>query len=132
MELEPEEHSLSLSQHSSPSQSDQDQNHVNRATSSVKAAQLFPFIKNQSPVSSSSQSDNVPGNQQNSRPVIHKAPQDLFVLGERMNNPNPLSCHRVVRKGRNEAPHVAVEEKSLEAAPFQNVVCLSCSSVMIL
>lgn len=122
IESEPEEHSLSLSQHSSPSQSDQDQNHINRATSSVKAAQFFPFIKNQSPVSSNSPSDNVPGNQQNSRPMIHKAPQDLYVLGERMNNPNPLSCHRVVRKGRNEAPHVAVEEKSLEAAHFQNVI----------
>lgn len=131
IESEPEEHSLSLSQHSSPSQSDQDQKHVSRATSSVKVAQYFPVIKNQSPGFRDSPSDIVPGNQQNSRTMIHKAPQDLYVLGDRMDNPNPLSFHRVVRKGRHEASHVAAGGKSPEAAHFQNVVCISCSSLVM-
>ncbi|KAL1809487.1 hypothetical protein DCAR_0729036 [Daucus carota subsp. sativus] len=122
IESEPEEHSLSLSQHSSPSQSDQDQNHVNRATSSVKASQLFPFIKNQSPVLSNTPSDHVPGNRQKSRTMINNPPQDLYVLGERMNHPNPLSFHRGVRNGRHEAPYVAAEVKSSEAPHFQNVI----------
>lgn len=64
--------------------------------------------------------------------MINNPPQDLYVLGERMNHPNPLSFHRGVRNGRHEAPYVAAEVKSSEAPHFQNVVCLSCNSLLTL
>lgn len=122
-ESEPEEHSLSLSQNSSPSHSDQDQTPVNKATSSAKAAQLFPLIKQHNQVSSNIQSDNVTGNQSNPRTIIRRAPQDLYVLGEHLNQPKPEQNHHVVHKGRNEVHYSAAEQKSLGVGHFQNLVC---------
>lgn len=79
LESEPEEHSLSLSQHSSPSHSDQDQTPLKKASNS---APLFSMFKQQSPVSRNWQSRNGPETQVNPRTIIQRTPQDLYFLGE--------------------------------------------------
>lgn len=104
IELEAEEHSLSLSQHSSPSHSDQEQ-------TPVKKAQMFPLFKPQSPGSGHW------GNQTNQRTMpIRGDPRDLCFLGENLNHSKPEQNPRVVHMGRRDV------QCSPEPRHFQNMV----------
>lgn len=84
IESEPEEHSLTLSQHSSPSHSDQDQTPANKVTWLAKTPQLFRVVEQH-------------GNQFDPKNIINGAPQDLYFLGENLNQRKPEKN----RNGRN-------------------------------
>ncbi|CAL5330085.1 RING finger protein B-like isoform X1 [Camellia sinensis] len=122
IESEPEEHSLSLSQHSSPSQSDQEQTPVKKAAHSVIASQVFPLFKQQNQTPSNGHSNNAPSNQVNPKNFVQRSPQDFHFLKEHPNQPNSEQYLRVVHMGRHEAQYLATEQKPLEAGPFQNLV----------
>ncbi|KAL6974810.1 hypothetical protein U1Q18_048407 [Sarracenia purpurea var. burkii] len=109
-ESEPEEHSLSLSQHSSPSQSDQEQTPAKKVVHSVAATQVFPLFKQQ--------------NQVNRKEFVQRNTQDFHFLREQSNPPNSKQhhLHFVHMDSRHEAQHPATEQKPCEAFPFQNLV----------
>ncbi|KAM7478484.1 hypothetical protein LguiA_026697 [Lonicera macranthoides] len=91
IESEAEEHSLSLSQHSSPSHSDQEQTHV-------KKAQIFPLFNQRSPGSGHWGA----GNQTNPRTIPTGGdPQDLCFLGENLNHSKSEQNPHVVHMGRH-------------------------------
>ncbi|XP_057493287.1 uncharacterized protein LOC130778818 [Actinidia eriantha] len=124
LESEPEEHSLSLSQHSSPSQSDQEQAPVKKSTCSVVASQEFefPLLKQQNQIPSNGHSKNVVSNQVNPKNFLRRNPQDFQFLREQPYQPNSEQHLHVVQMGRQEAQHLATEQKPVEAGHFQNLV----------
>ncbi|KAM7470048.1 hypothetical protein LguiA_008231 [Lonicera macranthoides] len=89
LESEPEEHSLSLSQHSSPSHSDQDLTPLKKASNSAPSAPIFSMFKQQSPVSRNWQSRNGQGTQVKPGNIIQRTPQDLYFLGEQPSRSKP-------------------------------------------
>ncbi|KAK1401844.1 Galactose oxidase/kelch repeat superfamily protein [Heracleum sosnowskyi] len=97
IESEPEENSLSLSQHSSPSYSDRDQTPANKVTWLAKTPQLFPVVKQHCPVSHNSQPSEMHCNQFDPRNIIDRAPQDLYFSRENLNQRKPEDFHH----GRN-------------------------------
>ncbi|XP_022744143.1 rab9 effector protein with kelch motifs-like [Durio zibethinus] len=76
VESEQEEHSLSLSQHSSPSQSDQEQAPAQKPADST-GSQGLNLFKQFNHVPSNYQPTNVPNNHQETRYMVHKTQQDL-------------------------------------------------------
>ncbi|KAK9291763.1 hypothetical protein L1049_019713 [Liquidambar formosana] len=124
IELEQEEHSLSLSsQHSSPSQSDQEQTPARKGSDSVNAAsQGFPLFKQQNQMPSNGQLKNVASNQMNPGNIIRRTPQDIQFLGEHQNQPKPEQFTSAVHNGRQEVHYLVAEQKSLEAGTIQNLI----------
>lgn len=54
---------------------------------------------------------------------MHRTSQDLYILGENLNQPKPEQNHHVVRNGRHDQGQFsAAEQKPLEAGHFQNLV----------
>lgn len=76
IESEPEEHSLSLSQHSSPSHSDQERTLVKQPSNSAA-----PLFKNQNQISTSGKQ--IPGTQSNPITILSRAPSDPQFVQER-------------------------------------------------
>ncbi|XP_071696261.1 uncharacterized protein [Rutidosis leptorrhynchoides] len=74
-ESEPEEHSLSISQHSSPSHSDQDRTLVKKPSNS--SPQVLPLFENQKQIS---------GTQSNPITILSRAPQDPHFIQEQSNH----------------------------------------------
>ncbi|XP_074327103.1 uncharacterized protein LOC141665036 isoform X2 [Apium graveolens] len=94
IESEPEEHSLSLSQHSSPSHSDRDQAPANKFTWLAKTPNLFPVVKQHTPVLNDSQSSEIHYNQLEPKSIIDGAPQDLLFLRKYLKQRKPGKiCH---------------------------------------
>lgn len=97
IESEPEEHSLSLSQHSSPSHSDRDQAPAKKVTWLAKTPKLFPVVKQQIPVSNDSQSSEIHYNQFDPETIVDGAPRDIYLLGKNLKQRKPEK----IRHGRD-------------------------------
>uniref|UniRef100_A0A9I9CIL9 Acyl-CoA-binding domain-containing protein 4 n=1 Tax=Cucumis melo TaxID=3656 RepID=A0A9I9CIL9_CUCME len=115
VESEQEEHSLSLSQHSSPSQSDQEQTPVRKVSDSVTSSQGLRLLKHVNH-SSTSEPHSISRTQPEFRNVVQTAAQqDLSYCGHQ----NPLKTEQqqllhVVRPVK--------EHKSLETGLIQNMI----------
>ncbi|KAI4301699.1 hypothetical protein L6164_034950 [Bauhinia variegata] len=111
VELEQEEHSLSLSQHSSPSQSDQEQTPAQKANVSVMDSQRFLLLKqlNQIPP------DNGSSNQKMSKNITQRSPQDLHF----QNQPKQEQYLHENKKGMH---YLAIEQKSMDRGPVQQLM----------
>ncbi|KAL0552405.1 hypothetical protein IC582_011514 [Cucumis melo] len=115
VESEQEEHSLSLSQHSSPSQSDQEQTPVRKVSDSVTSSQGLRLLKHVNH-SSTSEPYSISRIQPEFRNVVQTAAQqDLSYFGHQ----NPLKTEQqqllhVVRPVK--------EHKSLETGLIQNMI----------
>ncbi|KAF8401314.1 hypothetical protein HHK36_012247 [Tetracentron sinense] len=126
IESEQEEHSLSLSQHSSPSQSDQEQTPVQKLSSSATDSRMPPHAlalfkqRNQTP--SNCQSNNVASHQPDHRRIIGRTPQDLHFIGEYQRQPKSEQFLHVVHAGRQEVQYPAAEHKSSEAGPAHTLI----------
>lgn len=120
VELEQEEHSLSLSQHSSPSQSDQEQTPLMKPTDSISVSQGFHLFKR---IPSNCQSNNsLASKQKELRNMAQGTRQDVQFLGEHQNQPKLEKFLHFVPSGRQAAQYTAVEQKSLEGGPVPNLV----------
>lgn len=120
-ESDAEENSLSPSQNSSPSQSDQEQIPSKKSTE-VRAPQVFPIFKQQSATPICLQSNHVPLNQPNHKIIIPRTRQELRVLGEHQNQSKPHNP-RAVNMRKHEVHFPADEHRSLETGQLQNMVC---------
>lgn len=121
VESEQEEHSLSLSQNSSPSLSDQEQTATQKVADSVAGPQGFHLFKCLKETASNCQSQNIPGKQKELGNAVQRSPKDLQLLGEFQTQPRQeqfLHAHT----GRNGIQFPTVEHKPLEAGPIQNMV----------
>lgn len=117
IESESEEHSLSLSQHSSPSHSDGDQTPANKVTWLAKTPQLFPVVKQHSPVSYNSQSSETRCNQFDPRNIIDRAPQDFYMLRENLNQRKPEK----IPHGRNTIQEQEIQFSATDQIPSEAV-----------
>lgn len=123
MEAEAEEHSLSLSQHSSPSQSDQEQTPAKKATDSIQGPQLIHLLQQQKLTRNSFHTNHLPLNQPSPKISLRASPDELRILGEHLKQPHNM--HTINDVHTQEARLMAAEEqKSLEAGPFENLVCV--------
>ncbi|KAH7542952.1 hypothetical protein FEM48_Zijuj02G0130000 [Ziziphus jujuba var. spinosa] len=121
VDSEQEEHSLSLSQHSSPSLSDQEQTATQKAADSAAGSQGFHLFKHLSEIPSNSQSQNIPSKQKDFGNAVQRTPKDIHLLGEIQTQPRQeqfLHAHI----GRNNMQFPAVDQKPLEAGPIQNLI----------
>lgn len=114
VESEAEEHSLSLSQHSSPSQSDQEQTPVKKASDCVRAPTSLstpPLLQQQNVTCCSLQNPRIA-----SRPTPASC---LDILGEHSNQPQHV---HTVNTRRHDTHFVAEESKCLEPVQFHSLV----------
>ena len=120
VESEQEEHSFSLSQHSSPSQSDQEQTPLKKSADSISGSQGFHLFKK---IPSNCQSNkSLASKQKELRNIAQRSPLDIQFLREHQNQPKSEQFLHVVHTGRQGAQYSAVEQKSLEGGPIQNLV----------
>ncbi|GLT38530.1 hypothetical protein SLA2020_127740 [Shorea laevis] len=113
VESEQEEHSLSLSQHSSPSQSDQEQAPAQKATDST-GSQGFNIFKQFHQKSSDSQTINAA--------AIQRTQQNLHFLREFQNHPKPEQHLHPVHTGKQGTYCPITEQKPPETGPIQNMI----------
>ncbi|XP_021772399.1 rab9 effector protein with kelch motifs-like [Chenopodium quinoa] len=107
-ETEQEEHSLSVSQNSSPSQSDQEQTTVQNPTSSTPIPQSFPFHSI---------------NQPNKPP--RQTPQnlpDVYILGEHRPNQRPAHSLPLSHAVKSEVECITAEGRHLNQSISQNLI----------
>ncbi|GMY22016.1 acyl-CoA-binding domain-containing protein 5-like [Fagus crenata] len=121
VESEQEEHSLSLSQHSSPSQSDQEQTPLKKSADSISGSQGFHLFK-KIPSNCQSNNSSLATKQKELRNIAQRSPQDIQFLREHQNQPKSEQFLHVVHSGRQGAQYTAVEQKSLEGGPIQNLI----------
>ncbi|KAJ4719331.1 BTB-kelch protein [Melia azedarach] len=121
IESEQEEHSLSLSQHSSPSQSDQEQTPVLKASDSVAGSQGLHLFKQMNQIPKCFQLNNGATNQRESWNMIQKTTQDHQFSREHQNHKKSEHILQVVYTGRQGTQHPA-EPQSMEAWPIQNLI----------
>ncbi|XP_076914466.1 uncharacterized protein LOC143573485 [Bidens hawaiensis] len=108
IESEPEVHSLSLSQHSSPSHSDQERALVKKPSNSTP--QVLPLFKNHNQILSSCKQ--IPGTQSNPIMIQSRTPHDPNFVQEQSNH----SKH-------NQHGHATrVEHKNIEPMGIQNLI----------
>ncbi|XP_030546990.1 acyl-CoA-binding domain-containing protein 4-like isoform X2 [Rhodamnia argentea] len=125
VDSEQEEHSLSLSQHSSPSQSDQEQTQVFKATNSVGGSQEYHFLKNFNQIHSDGQPD---GNVLSSPNTItidnHGSPPDLVLGGQQVITRQEPSAHVApnYQQGLHCRPEPRPEQTPNGSAPVQNMI----------
>ncbi|GLT71601.1 hypothetical protein SLA2020_436070 [Shorea laevis] len=112
IESEQEEHSLSLSQHSSPSQSDQEQAPAQKATDST-GSQGFNIFKFHQKSSES---------QTNNPAVIQRSQQNLHFLREFQNHRKPEQYLHPVHAGKQETQCPTVEHNPPETGRIQNMI----------
>ncbi|XP_058000567.1 uncharacterized protein LOC110670526 isoform X2 [Hevea brasiliensis] len=122
VEPEQEEHSLSLSQHSSPSQSDQEQTPVGKPADFRAAAQGFNLFKslNQIPRNCQPNVNDVASYQKEPGNTAQRIPYNLQILREQK---KPEQCARVVHTGRQGMPYLStLEEKPKDGGSAQNLI----------
>lgn len=120
---EPEEqHSLSRSQQSSPSQSDHEQTPVKKNTSSsYPSSRVHPLFRQNISSPSYYQPNNVPLNQTNSKHAISRTCRDIYLSSE---HPNQIKQeHRnIICNDACQAQCNVAESLSLEAGKIRNLV----------
>ncbi|ONI04263.1 hypothetical protein PRUPE_6G312400 [Prunus persica] len=120
VESEQEEHSLSLSQHSSPSHSDQEQTPNPRIVDSAPGSQGFNLFKKQIQSPRNSQSPTALSNCKDLRNSVQKSP-NLNLLGDHQTE-QKREQHPHVSTGRPIMQYPVVEQKTYEAVPVQNLI----------
>ncbi|XP_058077112.1 uncharacterized protein LOC131225578 isoform X2 [Magnolia sinica] len=112
VESEQEEHSLSLSQNSSPSQSDQEQTTAQKLTSaasdSVMVSPPFGLFKRRNPINGHCQSNNAVNCQMEQRNGTARTGQDFHFVA-----PKPEQFLRIVHTGRQEGKYPPSDQKAL-------------------
>lgn len=108
IESEPEEHSLSLSQHSSPSNSDQERTHIKQSSNS--AAQALPLFKHQHQIPRSV--NHIPGTQSNPISILSRSPQEPHYMQDQSDFQNHHQNGHTTR----------VEHRNPEALRVQNLM----------
>ncbi|KAH1083757.1 hypothetical protein J1N35_023518 [Gossypium stocksii] len=123
VEFEQEEHSLSLSQHSSPSQSDQEQAPLQKPPDSTRPQGLNLF-KQFHHVPSNCQPYNVSNNHKQTRYTVHRTQQDPQFTRELQNPQKPEQYLHVGDTGRQGSgtQYSIVEQRHLEAGPIHNLL----------
>ncbi|KAL8248955.1 hypothetical protein R6Q59_005823 [Mikania micrantha] len=109
IESEPEEHSLSLSQHSSPSHSDQERTLIKKPTKN-STPKVLPLFKNQNHISNSCKQ--IPGTQTNPIMVLSQTPQDPNFIQEQ------FSHHKHHQNGHASR----TEHRNIEPLVVQNLI----------
>ncbi|KAK3199402.1 hypothetical protein Dsin_022817 [Dipteronia sinensis] len=125
IESEQEEHSLSLSQHSSPSQSDQEQTPIRKASEPITNSQGFHLFKQLNRTPNNFQPNSLASNQKESRNTIHKTPQDQLLLREHQHQHHlqkPEQYVHVAHVVRQGSQHPAPEMKPMDLVPMQNLI----------
>ncbi|GJZ49806.1 Rab9 effector protein with kelch motifs-like protein [Tanacetum coccineum] len=93
IESEPEEHSLSLSQHSSPTHSDQERTLVKQPSDST--TQVLPLFKNQNQIPSTCKQ--TPGTQSNPITILsHKQHQNSHAVRPKTRNFEPMRVQNLI------------------------------------
>lgn len=110
IESEQEEHSLSLSQHSSPSQSDQEQ-----TPESITGSKGFNLFKCLNQVPNNSQLNSIPSNHHVSRNMIPRTPQDHLFPSKHQDNEKSEQLVNVVHAGQQGTQYPTMELKPGEA-----------------
>ncbi|XP_077219331.1 uncharacterized protein LOC143853450 [Tasmannia lanceolata] len=115
-ESEQEEHSLSLSQHSSPSQSDQEQTTVQKlpsaASETIMVNPPFGLFRQQNQTQTHCQSNTILNNQMEQRGNIQRAGHDFhFVPSEFQRQPKTEQFLRVAHTGRQGIQYPLADQK---------------------
>ncbi|KAL5850864.1 hypothetical protein ACOSQ3_008921 [Xanthoceras sorbifolium] len=118
-----EEHSLSLSQHSSPSQSDQEQTPVRKSSIAVTNSQGFHLFKQLNRAPNNFHHNSLVSNQKEPRnTTIQKTPQDQQFLRENHHHQKPEQYMHDAHIGRQGSQHPAMETKPIDLAPMHNLI----------
>ncbi|KAL3591086.1 hypothetical protein D5086_009726 [Populus alba] len=118
IDLEQEEHSLSPSHHSSPSQSDQEQIPVQKSVDSLTSCKGLNFFRQLNKIPRNYQADSVASDQKLPRLVIQKTRHRLQISRE--NKRGEQYVHAGF--GRQGTPFPAVEHRPMEPGCTQNLV----------
>ncbi|KAB5529148.1 hypothetical protein DKX38_019229 [Salix brachista] len=115
---EQEEHSLSLSQHSSPSQSDQEQFPAHKSVDSLASCQGFNFFRQLNKIPRNCRADDAASNQKKPRTIIERTPYSLQISRE--NKRAEQYVHGGL--GRQGTPFPPMVHRPVEAGSIQNLV----------
>ncbi|KAG5244692.1 acyl-CoA-binding domain-containing protein [Salix suchowensis] len=118
IDLEQEEHSLSFSQHSSSSQSDQEQIPVQKSVDSLTSCKGLDFFRHINRIPRNYQADDAASNQKQLRPVVRKTRHSLQISREHKRDEQYVHG----RFGRQGTPVPAIERGPMESGSIQNLV----------
>ncbi|KAJ6694450.1 hypothetical protein OIU85_005162 [Salix viminalis] len=118
IDSEQEEHSLSLSQHSSPSQSDQEQFPAHKPVDSLASCQGFNFFRQLNKIPRNCRADDAASNQKKPRTVIERTPYSLQISRE--NKRAEQYVHGGL--GRQATPFPPMVHRPVEAGSIQNLI----------
>ncbi|KAH1030135.1 hypothetical protein J1N35_046050, partial [Gossypium stocksii] len=116
-----EEHSLLLSQHSSPSQSNQEQALIQKPTSPMVSHGLNLF-KPLHHIPSNFQLNSVLNNRKGIKYIVHNTSQELQFIRELQNLQKPEQYQYFVQAGRTRLQHLVVEHKHMVVGPIHNLL----------
>ncbi|KAJ6775561.1 hypothetical protein OIU79_018685 [Salix purpurea] len=111
IDLEQEEHSLSFSQHSSSSQSDQEQIPVQKSVDSLTSCKGLDFFRHINKIPRNYQADDAASNQKQLRPVVRKTRHSLQISREHKRDEQYVHA----RFGRQGTPVPAMERRPMES-----------------
>ncbi|KAF5194047.1 Rab9 effector protein [Thalictrum thalictroides] len=122
IESEQEEHSLSLSQHSSPSQSDHEQTPVQKlpteATKSVTCSHPIRTFGQPNQMPNNQHSNNIATNQPEKNSSIQRNPRGIhFMGGEHRRHLKPRQCLQ-----QQEVKYMGTEQRPLERGPIHSLI----------
>ncbi|KAF9681497.1 hypothetical protein SADUNF_Sadunf05G0007500 [Salix dunnii] len=118
IDLEQEEHSLSFSQHSSSSQSDQEQIPVQKSVDSLTSCKGLDFFRHINKIPRNYQADDGASNQKQLRPVVQRTRHSLQISGEHKRAEQYVHA----RFGRQGTLVPAMERRPMESWSIQNLV----------
>uniref|UniRef100_A0A6N2KVS4 Uncharacterized protein n=1 Tax=Salix viminalis TaxID=40686 RepID=A0A6N2KVS4_SALVM len=118
IDLEQEEHSLSFSQHSSSSQSDQEQIPVQKSFDSLTSCKGLDFFRHINRIPRNYQADAAASNQKQLRPVVRKTRHSLQISREHKRDEQYVHG----RFGRQGTPVPAMERRPMESGSILNLV----------
>ncbi|KAJ6414127.1 hypothetical protein OIU84_006864 [Salix udensis] len=118
IDLEQEEHSLSFSQHSSSSQSDQEQIPVQKSVDSLTSCKGLDFFRHINKIPRNYQADDAASNQKQLRPVVRKTRHSLQISREHKRDEQYVHG----RFGRQGTPVPAMERRPMESGSILNLI----------
>ncbi|KAJ6380391.1 hypothetical protein OIU76_016953 [Salix suchowensis] len=118
IDSEQEEHSLSLSQHSSPSQSDQEQFPAHKSVDSLASCHGFNFLRQLNKIPRNCRADDAASNQKKPRTIIERTPYSLQISRE--NKRAEQYVHGGL--GRQGTPFPPIVHRPVEAGSIENLV----------
>ncbi|CAK7340531.1 unnamed protein product [Dovyalis caffra] len=116
IDSEQEEHSLSLSQHSSPSQSDQEQIPVQKSVDSLTSGQGLNLFRQLNKIPRNCRADDAASSHKQPRATVQRTPYNLQISREHKR------AEQYFHAGRQETPFPATDYAPMESACIQNLV----------